>query len=94
MAGYSTKELQDDFLDTVRESQEMTVQAVRTYVALIQPMAPKAFFGPLSPSEMPKPEEISTGFYDVAQKLLDSQRHFTQEWLKAMAPLVRDGSDQ
>ena len=94
MAGYATKELQDDFLNAIRTSQGMTIQAVRTCVALVEPVAPKAFFGALPIGEMPKPEEISAGFYDFAEKLLDNQRHFAQEWLEATAPLMRDGGGE
>ena len=90
MAAYVTKELQNGFLDAIRTSQGMTIQAVRTYFALIQPMSPKEFFVPLALGELPKPEEINAGFYDFAEKLLDNQRHFAQEWLEATAPLMRD----
>jgi hypothetical protein len=31
MAGYAIKELQDDFLNAIRSSREMTIQAVRTF---------------------------------------------------------------
>ena len=94
MADYATKELQDDFLNAIRTSQGMTIQAVRTCVALVQPVAPKAFLVPLRLSELPKPEEINAGFYDFAEKLLDNQRHFAQEWLEATAPLMRDGGGE
>src|ERR1700739_4589183 len=90
MAGSAPKELQDDFLNTIRTSQGMTIQAVRTCVALVQPVAPKAFFASLPLGELPKPEEINAGFYDFAEKLLDNQRHFAEEWLEATAPLMRD----
>ena len=89
MADYASKELQDDFLNAIRTSQEMTIQAVRTYVALVQPVTPKAFFVPLPLGELLKPEEMNAGFYDFAEKLLDNQRHFAQGWLEATAPLMR-----
>jgi hypothetical protein len=93
MADYVTKELQEDLLNAIRTSQGMTLQAVRTCVAIVQPVTPKALFGPLPLGEMPKAEEISAGFYDFAEKLLDNQRHFAKEWLAATAPLMRDGSN-
>ena len=37
MADYATKGMQDDFLDAIRTSQGMAIQAVRTSVALVQP---------------------------------------------------------
>jgi len=90
MADYATKGLQDDFLDAVRTSQGMAIQAVRTCVALVQPVTPKSFFSQLPLGELPKPEEMNAGFYDFAQKLLDNQRQFAQEWLEATAPLIAD----
>ena len=98
MADFATKELQEDFLNAIRTSQGMTIQAVRTCVALVQPVTPKAFFMPLPLAlplgELPKPEEINAGFYDFAEKLLDNQRHFAQEWLEATAPLMRDSGGE
>ena len=94
MAGYATKELQDDFLNAIRTSQGMTIQAVRTCVALVQPVTPKGFFGTLPLGELPKPEEINSVFYDFAEKLLDNQRQVAQEWLEATAPLMRDGGGE
>ncbi|MCW2936235.1 MAG: hypothetical protein JWM19_7197 [Actinomycetia bacterium] len=94
MADYVTKGMQDDFLNAIRTSQGMTIQAVRTCVALVQPVASKSFFVPLQLGELPKPEEINAGIYDFAEKLLDNQRHFTQEMLEAAAPLMRDSSEQ
>lgn len=90
MADYATKGMQDDFLDAIRTSQGMAIQAVRTSVALVQPITSKSFFGQLPLGELPKPEEMNAGFYDFAQKLLDNQRHFVQEWLEATAPLIAD----
>jgi hypothetical protein len=40
---------------------------------------------PLPLGALPKPEEISAGLYDFAEKLLDNHRHFTQECLEATA---------
>jgi hypothetical protein len=91
---YAAKELQDDFLNALRTSQEMTIQAVQSYVALVEPVTPKAFFASLPYGDLPKPEEIAAGFYDFAGKLLDNQRQFTQEWLEATAPLMRDGAER
>jgi hypothetical protein len=88
MADYATKQLQDDFLNAIRTSQGMTIQAVRSCVALVQPA--KAFFVPLPLGELGKPEEVNAGFYDFAQKLLDNQRQFSRDWLEATAPLMRD----
>jgi hypothetical protein len=91
MADYATKEMQDDFLNAIRTSHGMTIQAVRTCVALVQPVTPKAFFMPLRLGQL---QEINAGFYDFAAKLLDNQRHFAQEWLEATAPLMRDSDDE
>jgi hypothetical protein len=49
---------------------------------------------PLPIGELAKPEEINAGFYDFAEKLLGNQRDFTQQWLEATAPLMRDSGGE
>jgi hypothetical protein len=39
--------------------------------------------------QLPRAEEVVAGTYDFAEKLLAIQRQFSEEWLKATAPLMR-----
>jgi hypothetical protein len=94
MADYSTKELQDEFLKTIRNSQETVVEAVKTWADTVQSVTPKT-----SPVQMPltdklpKPEEVVASAYDLAEKLLASQRQFAEDLVKATTPLMPGTSE-
>jgi hypothetical protein len=89
MASNPTRELQDEFLSTIRLGQETVIEAIRTWVETVQSFAPKVppVSIPLS-DKLPKPEEVVAGAYDFAEKLLASQRQFAEEVLSVTAPLA------
>ena len=91
MASTSTvsKELQDQFLSTVRKSQEVALDAIKTMVDTIQNITPKvpSVNVPFA-DRLPKPEDVVAGGYDFAEQLLTSQRKFADEVVKATAPLM------
>jgi hypothetical protein len=89
MASYPAQELQEEFLDAIRKGQETVIEAVRTWVDTVQSVTPAVPLVPMPFAEqLPKPEQVVAGTYDFAEKLLAIQRQFTEEWLKATAPLV------
>src|ERR1700757_4072859 len=99
MAGYSTRDLQAEFLDTIRASQETVGGAVKAWVDTVRAGTPKV---PLAQvplvTGLPKPENVVTSAYDLAEKLLSNQRKFAEELVKATAPLMagngtREGQD-
>ena len=94
MADYPTKELQDEFLNAIRKSQETIVEAVKTWADTVQSVTPKArpVQMPLA-DKLPKPEEVVANAYDFAEKLLASQRQFAEELLKATTPLMPGSGD-
>ena len=84
-----TQDLQDAFLSTVRESQEIALGAIKTWVDTVQ------FFTPAIPSfpmplidRLPKPHQVVDNGYEFVEKLMASQRKFTVEALKAASPLL------
>ena len=89
MASYPTKEVQDEFLNAIRKSQETVVEAVKTWADTVRSVTPKArpVQMPLA-DKLPKPEEVVANAYDFAEKLLASQRQFAEELLKATTPLM------
>ena len=89
MAGYSTRDLQAEFLDTIRASQETVVEAVKTWVDTVRAVTPGVPFArvPLV-AKLPTPESVVTSTYDFAEKLLSNQRQFAEELVKATAPLM------
>jgi len=89
MASNVTQELQDQFLSTVRRSQEMALEAIKTMVDTIQNITPKVPSVDLPfTDKLPKPQEVVAGGYDFAEKLLASQRKFADEVVKATAALL------
>ena len=89
MASNPTQELQDEFLSTIRKSQETVIDAIRTWVEAVQSVAPKMppVQVPLA-DQLPKPEQVVASAYDFAEQLLASQRRFAEEVLKATSPLL------
>jgi len=84
-----TQQLQEEFLSTVRKSQESVVDAIKTWVETVQSIAPKipSVDVPFS-DKLPKPEEVVASVYDFAEQLLTSQRKFAEEVLKATTALM------
>ena len=89
MASYPTKEVQDEFLNAIRKSQETVVEAVKTWADTVRSVTPKArpVQMPLA-DKLPKPQEVVANAYDFAEKLLASQREFAEELLRATTPLM------
>jgi hypothetical protein len=89
MANTVTQELQDQFLSTVRRSQEMALDAIKAMVDTIQTITPKvpSVNVPFS-DKLPKPEDVVASGYDFAEQLLTSQRKFADEVVKATAALL------
>jgi hypothetical protein len=89
MANTVTQEMQDQFLSTVRRSQEMALDVIKTMVDTIQNITPKvpAVNVPFA-DQLPNPQDVVANGYDFAQQLLTSQRKFADEFVKATAALL------
>jgi hypothetical protein len=89
MADYPTQDLQEEFLKMIRVSQETVVEAVKTWVDNVRAVTPRvpSIQGPRA-DRLPKPEDVVTSAYDLAEKLLSGQRQFAEELVKATAPLM------
>ena len=95
MTGYSTQDLQDEFLNVIRTSQETVIDAVKALVDTVKSVTPKvpSLHVPLA-EKLPAPQDVVTGAYDFAEKLLSSQRQFAEGLVKATAPLMAGGSKE
>jgi hypothetical protein len=84
-----TQDLQDQFLSTVRKSQEMTLDALKALVDTVQNITPKipSINVPFA-DQLPKPQDVVASSYDFAEQLLTSQRKFADEVVKATAALL------
>ena len=88
------RELQDEVLNTVRQSQTAVIEAIRTWTSMVQSITPE-LPEPSMPftGKMPKPHELIANAYDFAEQLLASQRKFAEDVLKASAPLTTGKND-
>ena len=79
------QQVQDEFLNTIRKSQETVIEAIKSWVEAVQSITPKlpSMNVPLA-GKLPKPEEVVANAYDFAEKLLASQRKFAEDVVKAM----------
>ena len=88
------QELQDQFLSIVRKSQEMALDVIKSMVDTVQTITPKlpSVDVPFA-DKLPKPQDVVASGYDLAEKLLSSQRQFADELVKATAPLLPGNGD-
>lgn len=89
MASNPAQKMQDEFLSATRKSQEILLQAIKTWVESAQALTPKvpSVQMPFA-DQLPKPEDVVSGTYDFAEQVLANQRKFAEEILKATAPLL------
>ena len=87
MASDPTRELQDQFLKAVRESQETVIDAIKAWIGTVQSVVPKMPSVPVpGADQLPKPEDVVASAYDFAEQLLASQRKFAEEVLEDNVP--------
>ena len=81
------QEVQDEFLNTIRKSQETVIEAIKSWVDAVQSVTPKlpSVSMPLA-DRLPKPEEFVANAYDFAEKLLAGQRKFAEDVVQALTP--------
>ena len=94
MASTPTQDLQDEFLNTVRKSQETVIDSIKTWVETVQSITPKIPSVQVPGADkLPKPEDVVASAYDFAEQLLAGQRKFAEEVLKATTSLMPGTED-
>ena len=85
----ATQELQTQFLDSIRKSQEAVVDALRTWAEAVHSVTPAL---PVSAvpfaDKLPKPSELVADAFDFAGQLLATQRKFAEDMIQITAPMV------
>jgi hypothetical protein len=78
---------QEQFLATVRKSQEAVVEAVAAWAKAVEGMTPST---PSLPGfeQLPRPQAVIESAFDFAQQLLDAQRDFAREVIAAASPAL------
>jgi len=89
MTSTPTKELEEGFLSAARKSQEIMLEALKTWVDTIQAFTPKvpSVHIPFA-DRLPKPEDVVANTYDFAAQVLASQRKFAEEVVKTTGALL------
>jgi hypothetical protein len=84
-----TQDMQDQILSTIRKGQEITLDALRTWVETIQAITPKvpSVSLPLA-DKLPNPHEVVASGYKFAEEVLANQKKFADEVLEAAGPLL------
>jgi hypothetical protein len=92
MASNVTQDIQEQILSTIRKSQEMTIEALKTWVETVQSVTQSL---PSIPSvslpgadRLPNPHQVVARGYDFVEQFLTNQRKFTDEVLEVASPLL------
>ena len=95
MASNPAQDLQDEFLNTIRKSQESVIDAIKTWVETVQSVTSKVPAVQVPGADkLPKPEDVVASAYDLAEQLLASQRKFAEDVLKATSALLPGTEDK
>ena len=85
----ATTSAQEEFLAITRKSQEAVIAVIRTLAEPVGTITPKLPSVSLPfADKLPGPGDAVDKTYDFAEELLASQRKFTEDLLRAMAPLM------
>ena len=86
------QDVQEQVLSTIRKSQEMTIDALKTWVETVQSVTQSL---PSVPSvslpfadRLPNPADVVASGYDFAEQILTNQRKFANEVLEVASPLL------
>ena len=76
----ATLELQTQTIDWIRKSQEVVIDALRTWAGAVQSVTPSLPV-PAVPfaDQLPKPGEVVADTFDFAAQLLAAQRKFAED---------------
>ena len=85
----ATQELQAQFLDSIRKSQDAVVDALRTWAEAVHSLTPSL---PVSAvpfaDKLPKPKDLVEDAFDFAAQLLAAQRKFAEDVLQVTTSVV------
>lgn len=86
----STTAVQDQVLESVKQSQKAILELVENWSKTAQAATPSIPAAQL-PSGVPQPAEVIANAYDFAEKLLHNQREFSEALLGALTPPAKKG---
>jgi len=85
----ATLELQTQTIDWIRKSQEVVIDALRTWAGAVHSVTPSLPVpaGPFT-DKLPKPKDLVEDAFDFAAQLLAAQRKFAEDVIEITAPVV------
>jgi len=87
----ATQELQAQFLDSIRKSQDAVVDALKTWADTVHSLTPSV---PVSSvpfaDKLPKPGELVADAFDFAAQLLAAQRKFAEDVLQVTTSVAAE----
>ena len=85
----ATQELQAQFLDSIRKSQDAVVDALRTWAEAVHSLTPSLPVSALPfADKLPKPKDLVEDAFDFAAQLLAAQRKFAEDVLQVTTSVV------
>jgi hypothetical protein len=82
------QELRDHIVETVRASQDVIIEAVRSWAQAAGPLVAPLPGPVLTLEQLPQPTQWAAEVYAVADELASTQQEFAYRLLDAVAPLV------
>jgi hypothetical protein len=107
MASIPGQDLQREVLAFTRKSQDAAYHAIKAWIETVRTVSTKvtSAYEPLTEraaklrtinvpfaDKLPTPEEALADAYRLGERLLDTQRRFAEDLLKAMVPLMQGGA--
>ena len=78
---------QEQTLKTVKQGQQVIVEAIRAWANAVEKAIPETPAIPYS-DELPKPQEIIKTSFGFAEQLLKAQKEFAESVLDAASPVL------
>lgn len=78
---------QEQMLKTVKQGQQVIVEAIRSWANAVEKAIPETPVIPYS-EELPKPQEIIKTSFGFAEQLLKAQKEFAEGVLDAASPVL------
>jgi hypothetical protein len=89
MASNPSQEVQDQILATIRKSQEVALDALKTWVESVQSVTSKIPSVDIPFADrLPKPQDVVASSYKFAEQVLDNQKKFADKVLEVTSPLL------
>ena len=87
------QQAQEQTLTTLRQSQQVIVEAVQAWAQAVEKAVPETPALPFA-EELPTPQQLIHTSFDFAEQLLKAQREFAENLVSAAAPVIDKSEPQ